>query len=56
MPVEVGKQGREKGTYQHPEFYGLSAEKGMNYAAPAERGLNYHPEDERVSPAETVPR
>jgi len=29
-PVEVEKEGAEKGTYQHPEFYGQSAEKGVN--------------------------
>ncbi len=38
MPVEVEKQGREKGTYQHPELYGLSAEMGMDHAAPAQKG------------------
>jgi hypothetical protein len=47
--VEVEKQGIEKGKYQHPEFYGLSVEMGMNYAAPAERGLHYRPEDERAA-------
>ena len=31
MPVEVEKQGREKGTYQRPEFYGQPPEKGTNY-------------------------
>jgi len=45
MPVEVEKQGREKGTYQHPELYGLSAEMGMNYDA--ERGLRDRPDSER---------
>lgn len=30
-PVEVAKEGREKGTYQHPELYGLGPERGMNY-------------------------
>lgn len=29
-PVEADKQGPEKGTYQHPEFYGLPAERGIN--------------------------
>jgi hypothetical protein len=52
MPVEVEKQGLEKGTYQHPELYGLSAERGMNYTAPTERELHDRPEDERAaSPA-----
>ncbi|MFH0980198.1 MAG: hypothetical protein V2A79_01495 [Planctomycetota bacterium] len=37
MPVEVEKQGVEKGTYQHPEFYGQPPEKGMNYDAERER-------------------
>ncbi len=27
----VEKEGPEKGTYQHPEFYGLGPERGMNY-------------------------
>jgi hypothetical protein len=27
----VDKEGREKGTYQHPEFYNLGPERGMNY-------------------------
>jgi hypothetical protein len=27
----VEKQGREKGTYQHPELYGFGPERGMNY-------------------------
>ncbi len=48
MPVEVEKQGAEKGTYQHPELYGLSAERGMNYSAPAERELDHRPENERA--------
>lgn len=30
--TEVDKQGPEKGTYQHPELYGMPAEMGMNYA------------------------
>ena len=47
MPVEVAKQGLEKGTYQHPEFYGLSAEMGMNYAAPTEGDLHDRPDTER---------
>jgi len=50
MPVEVEKQGAEKGTYQHSEVYGQSAEMGMNYVAPAERDLDHHPEDERPAP------
>ena len=36
-PVEVEKQGLEKGTYQHPELYGQPPEKGMNYEAARER-------------------
>jgi hypothetical protein len=36
-PVEVEKQGPEKGTYQHPELYGQPAEKGLNYDATRER-------------------
>ena len=28
---EVDKQGAEKGTYQHPELYGLGPERGMKY-------------------------
>ncbi|MEQ1822733.1 MAG: hypothetical protein ABL949_09495 [Fimbriimonadaceae bacterium] len=35
-PVEVAKEGPEKGTYQHPELYGQ----------PKERRLHYRPEDE----------
>ncbi len=30
-PVEVDKEGPEKGRYQHPELYGLGPERGMNY-------------------------
>jgi hypothetical protein len=30
-PVEVEKEGREKGTYQHPDLYGQPPEKGMLY-------------------------
>jgi hypothetical protein len=30
-PIEVEKQDREKGTYQHPAFYSQPAEKGLNY-------------------------
>jgi hypothetical protein len=44
-PVEVEKQGLEKGTYQHPEFYGQPAEKSINYHADAAR-----PEAQRPSP------
>ncbi len=33
MPVEVEKQGVEKGTRQHPELYGQPKEMGMNYDA-----------------------
>ncbi len=47
MPVEVEKQGVEKGTYQHPELYGLSAEMGMNYDAERERDLHDRPDTER---------
>ena len=42
-PVEIEKQDREKGTYQHPEFYGQPAEKGLNYDAAKKR-------EERVRP------
>jgi len=31
-PVEIDKEGLEKGTYQHPEFYGLPKERGLNYS------------------------
>ncbi len=27
----MDKEGREKGTYQHPEFYGFKPERGMSY-------------------------
>ena len=27
----VEKEGRERGTYQHPEFYGFGPERGMDY-------------------------
>lgn len=30
--TEVDKEGSEKGTYQHPELYGMPAEMGTNYA------------------------
>lgn len=39
-PVEIEKQDREKGTYRHPELYGL----------PPEMGMNHQPELERVAP------
>ncbi|HYE61143.1 MAG TPA: hypothetical protein VD997_04035 [Phycisphaerales bacterium] len=35
-PVEADKQGAERGTYQHPEFYGEAADKGLGYVPPAE--------------------
>ena len=35
MPVEI-----EKGAYRHAEFYGLSAERGMNYDAEHERAAH----------------
>ena len=54
-PIRVAKQGLEKGTYQHPEFYGLSAEMGMNYAATrAERGLYDRPDTERPTSPHTL--
>ncbi|CAG0995291.1 hypothetical protein PHYC_02524 [Phycisphaerales bacterium] len=34
-PIEIEKQGIEKGTYQHPELYGQPAEKGVHYNATA---------------------
>jgi len=55
MPVEVEKQGREKGTYQHPEFYGQPAEMGMNYdATRADRGLHDRPDTERPASPHTL--
>jgi hypothetical protein len=36
-PVEIEKEGPEKGTYQHPELYGQPPEMGMNYDAERER-------------------
>lgn len=33
-PVEVNKEGREKGTLQHPELYGKPKEMGLSYVAP----------------------
>lgn len=33
-PVEIDKQGEERGTYQHPELFGQSAELGMDRATP----------------------
>ena len=38
-PVEVDKEGLEKGTYQHPELYGQRKERGMNYDAKREESL-----------------
>ncbi len=32
-PVEVAKEGRERGKYQNPEFYGQPPQMGMNYGA-----------------------
>jgi len=37
-PVRADKQGRERGTYQHPELYGQPAERGMNYDATRAEG------------------
>ncbi len=39
-PVQLEKQGAERGKYQHPELYGM----------PAEMGINYHPEMNRPAP------
>lgn len=39
-PVEIEKQGREKGTYQHPDLYDM----------PEERGMSYRPKDMAVAP------
>jgi hypothetical protein len=59
-PVEIEKQDLEKGTYQHPELYGMPKEKGMNYDPERERALRETPDaalereqpsSERVSPA-----
>lgn len=36
-PVEAQKTGPERGKYQHPEYYGKPAEKGMDYDADRER-------------------
>ncbi len=36
-PVEVEKQGLEKGTYQHPELYGQPPEKSVTYNTTRER-------------------
>src|SRR6185295_1618579 len=36
-PIEVDKQGSEKGTYQHPDLYGQPPERGMNYEATHQR-------------------
>ncbi len=33
----VEKQGRERGTYQHPELYGMPKERGMNYRPELEK-------------------
>lgn len=33
------KEGAEKGTYQHPEFYGHSPERGMNYHPPIQKTI-----------------
>jgi len=44
-PVEIEKQGLERGTYQHPELYGQPKEMGMDYRPEVER-----PERERPSP------
>ena len=36
-PVEVEKQGKEKGKYQHPELYGLPKEMGISYDLQADQ-------------------
>jgi hypothetical protein len=48
-PVEIEKQGLEKGTYQHPDLYGKPVEMGMSYdAAPA---LHDDPDAEVLRPS-----
>lgn len=37
-PVEVEKEGLERGKYQHPEFYGLPPERGMNFQKDTKSG------------------
>ncbi len=44
-PVEIDKQGLEKGLYQHPELYHQPPEKGMNYDSARQR-----PEPAAASP------
>ncbi|MCC7434916.1 MAG: hypothetical protein IT363_09550 [Methanoregulaceae archaeon] len=36
----VAKQGHERGTYQHPEFYGFGPERGMTYAGERQETQN----------------
>ncbi len=43
-PVEVDKQGAEKGTYQYPEFYGQPPEKGMSYRAESQMLASKQPD------------
>jgi len=44
-PVEIEKQGLEKGTYQHPELYGQPPEMGMDYRSEPQRGHVADPAD-----------
>jgi len=46
----VDKEGREKGTYQYPEFYGQPPEKGVNYEA-----MREHAESVTSTATETTP-
>ncbi len=39
----VDKEGREKGMYQHPEFYNLGPERGMNYDPTRDKGRSKVP-------------
>jgi hypothetical protein len=53
-PVEIDKQGVEKGTYQQPELYGQPPETGMNYDAERERQASELPPP--AAPVEATPR
>jgi len=55
-PVEVEKEGLEKGTYQHPELYGQPPEMGMNYDAERERQWHERPSPPTLPDAERPSR
>jgi hypothetical protein len=51
-PVEREKSGAERGKYQHPEYYGLPPEMGMDGSSQRERRPQYGSLPQAVNDAE----